>query len=197
MRLLRGWAPLLGWLTATVAGIALSSVALLPVLRAAAPAEQALTSVHELARESARPEPSVTVPDDETPTTAAAPAPSSASPTPSASKSRPAAARSSTAPRAPEKATETRDGWTVTTDSAGVTSYTRSFVVEGGQAVIRMSDGRVELVTATPAAGYSVQKVQNTPDNLAVFFIEQGHHFVIHAVWRDGQPFAEVSEIGG
>ncbi|GAB1691215.1 hypothetical protein KRM28CT15_30180 [Krasilnikovia sp. M28-CT-15] len=196
---------MLGWLAATVAGIALSSVALLPVLRAAAPAEQALTSVHELAGEAARARPSVTVPDDVPATTPAPPAPSSASPTPSPSPSRPEATRSRSAPRAPETETqtetqtetETRDGWTVTTDAAGVTSYTRSFLVEGGQAVIRMSDGRVQLVTATPAAGYSVEKVQQTPDNLAVFFIEQGHHFVIHAVWRDGQPFAEVSEIGG
>ncbi|RZU48674.1 hypothetical protein EV385_0392 [Krasilnikovia cinnamomea] len=197
MRLLRGWAPLLGWLAATVAGVALSSVALLPVLRAAAPAEQALTSVHELAGQAARPQPSVTVPDDVPPTTPAPPAPSSASPTPSASASRPGATRSRSATPAPETEAEVRDGWTVTTDEAGVTSYTRSFLVEGGQAVIRMSDGRMQLVTATPAAGYSVEKVQQTPDNLAVFFIEQGHHFVIHAVVRDGQPFAEVSEIGG
>jgi hypothetical protein len=73
----------------------------------------------------------------------------------------------------------------------------RSFRVEGGQAVIRMtSDAVVSLVTATPADGWQVQKVQDSADNLAVYFNEVNHSFIIHATWFNDKPFAEVSEIG-
>ncbi|GIE96630.1 hypothetical protein Ari01nite_40950 [Paractinoplanes rishiriensis] len=58
------------------------------------------------------------------------------------------------------------------------------------------SDGVVELVTATPADGYAVQKVQDSPDNMAVYFNETGHSFIIHATWWDDRPFSQVSEIG-
>ena len=92
--------------------------------------------------------------------------------------------------------TTTEDGWTVTTDGDGKKSYVRSFRVEGGQTVIRMTDGKVKLITATPSDGYAVSTVQNSPDNLAVYFNEVNHSFIIHAVWWDDRPFAEVSEIG-
>jgi hypothetical protein len=79
----------------------------------------------------------------------------------------------------------------------GVRAYVRSFRVEGGQAVIKMtSRGVVSLVTATPADGYAVQKVQDSPGNLAVYFNQTGHSFIIHATWWDDRPFAQVSEIG-
>ena len=39
--------------------------------------------------------------------------------------------------------------------------------------------------------------MQNEPDNLAVYFNEPNHSFVIHAVWFNDAPFVEVSEIGG
>ena len=89
------------------------------------------------------------------------------------------------------------DGWTVTTDGDGVDTYVRSFRVEGGQAVIRIRDGKVGVVSATPASGFEVATVQNSPDNLAVYFNEQNHSFIVHTVWNVDRPFAEVSEIGG
>ncbi|WP_240742266.1 hypothetical protein [Micromonospora zingiberis] len=73
----------------------------------------------------------------------------------------------------------------------------RSFRVAGGQAVIRMtSAGVVELVTATPADGYAVQTVQNSPDNMAVYF-NGNRNFIVHAIWWDDRPFVQVSEVGG
>jgi len=73
----------------------------------------------------------------------------------------------------------------------------RYFRVAGRQAVIKMnSDGVVALVTATPADGYAVQKTQDSPGNLAVYFNETNHSFIIHAVWFTDKPFVEVSEIG-
>ncbi|WP_341721433.1 DNA mismatch repair protein MutL [Micromonospora sp. FIMYZ51] len=101
-------------------------------------------------------------------------------------------------PRATAPTSTIEDGWTVTTGADGVRSYVRSFRVEGGQAVIRMSaTGVVELVTATPADGYAVQQVQNSPDNMAVYFNEPNHSFIIHAMWWDDRPFVQVSEVGG
>ncbi|GAA0902599.1 hypothetical protein GCM10009557_78620 [Virgisporangium ochraceum] len=88
------------------------------------------------------------------------------------------------------------DGWTVTTGDDGRPVYLRSFRVDGGQAVIRMTEGSVHLVTATPSAGYTVTTTQNEPGNLAVQFTEQNHYFVIHALWHNNAPFAQVSEVG-
>ncbi|NJP34528.1 hypothetical protein [Micromonospora thermarum] len=183
MRTLRNWMPTLGWLVATATSIGLASVALLPVLRTAPAGEETLASVHDL-RRGAGDDRALTV----TPPARPTPSPSSAAPS--------AAATSSPSAGAP-RTTTTRDGWTVTTDAAGDATYLRSFRVEGGQTVVRASGGRVQLVTATPGPGYSAKTVQNTPDNLAVFFLETNHHFVIHVVWRDDAPFAQVSEIGG
>ncbi len=58
------------------------------------------------------------------------------------------------------------------------------------------SEAVVSLVTATPADGYAVQKVQDSADNMAVYFNETGHSFIIHATWWDDRPFSQVSEIG-
>jgi hypothetical protein len=58
------------------------------------------------------------------------------------------------------------------------------------------SDGVVSLVTATPADGFSVQKVQDSPDNMAVYFNESQHSFIIHATWHNDRPFVQVSEVG-
>ena len=72
-----------------------------------------------------------------------------------------------------------------------------SFSFRGGQAVVKVtSDAVVTLVTATPADGYAVQKVQDSPDNMAVYFNETAHSFIIHVTWYNDKPFAQVSEVG-
>jgi hypothetical protein len=121
----------------------------------------------------------------------------STSPVPPFGGRSPAAPRTrATTTPAGTSTTTVEDGWTVTTDGDGEKSYVRSFRVEGGQTVIRMTEGNVRLVTATPNDGFSVATVQNEPDNLAVYFNEVNHSFIIHAVWRVDRPFVEVSEIG-
>lgn len=192
---------MLGWCAATLTSVALASVAMLPVLRTATPDESALVSVDQL-RESGElaptPLPQVSAAD---PTPRPEP---SAKPSPSRSRSaKPSStpARTSATPSPPKTTsatarTTTEDGWTVTTDGDGTKSYVRSFRVDGGQAVIRMTEDKVEVVTATPSDGYSVATVQNSPDNLAVYFNEVNHSFVIHAVWHVDRPFVEVSEVG-
>jgi hypothetical protein len=194
--------PVLGWCAATLTSVALASVALLPVLRTATPDESALVSVDQL-RDSGEvaptPPPAVTT----TPEPEPEPEPTTTSPSrartskPSGTPSRSSATPTTTRTTKPaESTTTTEDGWTVTTDGDGSKTYVRSFRVEGGQAVIRMTEDVVKLVTATPSDGYSVATVQNSPDNLAVYFNEVNHSFIIHAVWRVDRPFVEVSEIG-
>lgn len=185
--------PLLGWLAATLTSIALASVAMLPVLRTATPDDGALVSADQLRDAGeADPIPLPSVPSAPTPSTTKSPSGTVRTPraTPSPDRTEP--------PRttAPPEAT-VADGWTVTTGADGTKTYVRSFRVDGGQAVIRIRDGRVQLVTATPGAGYEVVTVQNTPDNLAVYFNQPNHSFIVHAVWNVDRPFAQVSEVGG
>jgi hypothetical protein len=183
------WTPVAGWLAATAASIVLASVALTPVLRTAAPEDTALSSLQQLpAAQTSFP----------TPLPAITESPATKKPTPPPTPKRtkrttpPPTTKSTTTP-----ATTTEDGWTVTTGDDGVRTYVRSFRVEGGQAVIKMtSDAVVELVTATPADGYAVQKVQDSPDNMAVYFNKTGKSFIIHATWWDDKPFTEVSQVG-
>ncbi|GGQ44493.1 hypothetical protein GCM10010166_11300 [Couchioplanes caeruleus subsp. azureus] len=187
--------PLLGWCAATLTSVALASVAMLPVLRTATADEGALVSVDQLrdAGQLSTPSPPASlIPPTTAPTSpSAGPSPSRTSP--------PAPTRTSSPPAPPAAAATTttnKDGWTVTTAGDGAPRYVRSFRVEGGQTVIRASEGVIKLVTATPSDGFSVATVQNTPDNLAVYFNEVNHSFIVHVVWRDDEPFAEVSEIG-
>jgi len=190
---------LVGWLAATLTSIVLASVAMLPVLRTATPDDGALVSADQLRDAGpAEPIPLPSVPS--APTPSATPSPSATTTrTPSSApspKERPTTTATTTPPvRGPETTIE--DGWTVTTDAAGGKTYLRSFRVEGGQAVIRISGGRVQLVTATPSEGYEVATVQNSPDNLAVYFNQPNHSFIVHAVWNVDRPVAQVNEIGG
>ena len=202
MRSPRSWFPLLGWCAATLTSMALASVAMLPVLRTATADESALVSVDQL-RDSGVLSPTPLAPPLPAPSATTTTAAPTRSPTVGRTPSR---TKTSTPPSTPATppptrtsattTTTTEDGWTVTTDGDGARTYVRSFRVEGGQTVIRAADGVIKLVTATPSDGYSVATVQNSPDNLAVYFNEVNHSFIVHVVWQSGKPFAEVSEIG-
>jgi type IV secretory pathway VirB10-like protein len=193
----RSLVPLIGWLAATLTSIVLASVAMLPVLRTATPDDGALVSADQL-RDAGPAEPIPLPSAPSVPAPSATPSPSATTRAPSSAptaKEQPATPATTPPARRPEATVE--DGWTVTTDAAGGRTYLRSFRVEGGQAVIRIRGGRVQLVTATPSEGYEVATVQNSPDNLAVYFNEPNHSFIVHAVWNVDRPFAQVSEVGG
>jgi type IV secretory pathway VirB10-like protein len=193
----RSLVPLIGWLAATLTSIVLASVAMLPVLRTATPDDGALVSADQL-RDAGPAEPIPLPSAPSVPAPSATPSPSATTRAPSSAptaKEQPATPATTPPARRPEATVE--DGWTVTTDAAGGRTYLRSFRVEGGQAVIRISGGRVQLVTATPSEGYEVATVQNSPDNLAVYFNQPNHSFIVHAVWNVDRPFAQVSEVGG
>jgi hypothetical protein len=208
VRSARSLVPLVGWLAATLTSIVLASVAMLPVLRTATPDGGALVSADQL-RDAGPGEPIPLPSAPSVPAPSATPSPAGtttrtpgSAPTlderaPATATSPPPATTTTTPPPAARPETTVEDGWTVTTDAAGGRTYLRSFRVEGGQAVIRISGGRVQLVTATPSEGYEVATVQNSPDNLAVYFNEPNHSFIVHAVWNVDRPFAQVSEVGG
>ena len=208
MRSARSLVPLVGWLAATLTSIVLASVAMLPVLRTATPDGGALVSADQL-RDAGPGEPIPLPSAPSVPAPSATPSPAGtttrtpgSAPTPderepATATSPPPATTTTTTPPAARPETTVEDGWTVTTDAAGGRTYLRSFRVEGGQAVIRISGGKVQLVTATPSEGYEVATVQNSPDNLAVYFNEPNHSFIVHAVWNVDRPFAQVSEVGG
>jgi hypothetical protein len=189
------WAPVAGWFAATASSIVLSWVALLPVLNAARPDVGTLPDIDQvpaadvvapvpLPSAASRPAPSRSVTTPAQPTTPTA-KPSKPSPKPSSAKA------------STEPAATTEDGWTVTTGGDGLRTYVKSFTVKGGRAVIKMtSDGVVSLVTATPADGFAVQKTQSAPTDMAVYFNETNHSFIIHAIWWNDAPFVEISEIG-
>ena len=194
------WAPIAGWCAATATSIVLASVALLPVLRTSSPEDAALAQL-PAADSTSFPAPLPSVSASATPNVT----PTTRRPPPATTKATTTPPRSTepttTTPKPPAATTTppttTEDGWTVTTAGDGTRTYVRSFRVEGGQAVIKMtSDGVVSLVTATPADGFSVQKVQDSPDNMAVYFNESQHSFIIHATWHNDRPFVQVSEVG-
>ena len=186
------WTPIAGWAAATATSIVLASVAILPVLRTSEPQDAALAQLPAAATSFPAPLPSVTTP----PPSAGSPG---ASPTGHRPRSSAATPKPTSKPvtRATTPPTTTEDGWTVTTADDGLRTYVRSFQCAGGQAVIKVtSDAVVSLITATPADGFAVEKVQNTQDNLAVYFNETNHSFIIHVTWFNDKPFAEVSEVG-
>ena len=207
MQTRRNWLPVLGWLAATSTSVVLASVAMLPVFRTATPNESALVSLDQL-RDTGSPAPASLPAVPPGPVPSAAPtsaAPGTVTPTPAApTRTRTTAPPERTIdPARPPAPTTTapvettvEDGWTVTTGGDGLRTYTRSFRVEGGTTVIRMVADKVTLITATPSDGFSVATVQNEPDNLAVYFNQPGRSFIIHAVWHNDRPFAEVSQVG-
>ncbi|MEV6631738.1 DNA mismatch repair protein MutL [Actinoplanes sp. NPDC051470] len=211
MRSPRSWFPLLGWLAATLSSIVLASVAMLPVLRTATGDDGGLISADQLRRSGDRaPLPLPSVPS----ASPSSPAPAATTPSPRATPDDPAddeeepespptttppASKPSSKPPATKPTTPSRvvDGWTVTTDSGGVDTYVQAFRVDGGQAVVRIRGGRVQLVSATPNNGFEVAVVQNRPEDLAVYFNETNHSFIIHAVWNVDRPNVQIDEIGG
>lgn len=205
--------PLLGWLAATLTSIVLASVAMLPVLRTATGDDGGLITADQLRRSGDRaplPLPSVPSASPSSPAPAATTPPARATPDEPAEKpedepetpptTRPATTKPTSKPPAANKpATPSRvvDGWTVTTDGGGTDTYTQAFRVDGGQAVIRIRDAKVQLVSATPNNGFEVAAVQDRPEDLAVYFNETNHSFIIHAVWNVDRPNVQIDEIGG
>lgn len=186
----RAWLPVLGWCAATAAGVAVASVALVPVLHTAVPDAVAPLAADNLHQVETAGQPAAVRPGS--------PSPSRTHPTSSPTHTSSAAATPTTKPPvAPSPSTVTyQDGWTVVTDASGATSYLRTFHTGGGEAAIRIVPGAVSLVAATPGAGYTVDTTQTDPANLVVVFHTATHSFTVNALWWENRPYAQVSEVG-
>ncbi|MDG6108420.1 DNA mismatch repair protein MutL [Dactylosporangium aurantiacum] len=189
----RAAVPVLLWCLATAASIAVASLALRPVLRTAVPSDSLPVPAAEARG------PGDLIPQPGLPSLPSSPAGSSPAASPSAAAPRTSAA----APPPSAKVTTAAparvvDGWTVTTGGDGVDTYLRSFRSEGGDAVIRIRDGVVSVVTATPRDGYSVSRAQTEPTRLVVQFISAGGDaaYLVDAMWWQGAPHGTVTRIG-
>ena len=188
----RTWLPVLGWCAATAAGVAVASVALVPVLRTAVPDAVAPLTADDIHQAGTAGQPAVHP--------GSAPPPRTSPGHPTSSAGHVPSGTSTATPKAsavPSQSTVTyQDGWTVVTDATGATSYLRTFHTGGGETAIRMVPGKVSLVAATPAAGYAVDTTQTDPANLVVVFHTATHSYTVNALWWENRPYAQVSEVG-
>jgi len=208
VRVRRTAVPVLLWCLATAASIAIASLALRPVLQTAVPAGSVPLTAAEEGRPGGLippPMPTVAAPSGGAPSAASpsgAPAsvvPSGALPLASAGSALPGVPKTSTTPTtAPAATPRVVDGWTVTTGGDGVDTYLRSFRSVGGDAVIRIRDAVVSLVTATPNDGFSVSRAQTEPTRLVVQFVDNsgGVAWLVDAMWWQNAPHGSVTRIG-
>jgi hypothetical protein len=175
------------WCVATALSAGLVWLGLSPVLRTAVPDRVDTGSAADLQR-------SAQVGLGAGPTASTAPSPSAlVSPSVSPSASRKPSPGRTSAPPPPAPTASTVDGWTVVAEEDGSTSYVRHFATDGGETTIRMTPGRVELVSATPEPGYAMDTQQPGPDRVVVRFYTAGELFTIDAIWWQNAPYAEVT----
>lgn len=89
-----------------------------------------------------------------------------------------------------EKPREEWNGWA----AVGADAYERSFYTAGGSAVVRLLPGEAVFVSASPAEEYTVRKESPQPERLVITFHSTTSMVVIDCMWRDGEPYARVSE---
>jgi hypothetical protein len=151
---------------ATAVAVGGSWVGLQPLLAAAAAQRPPSLSASQL-REAAMPTPTPT------PT---------ASPTPTAT---------TTPPSVPPSAAPTPDSrWREVPDSRYLE---RTFVLEGGEVVIRASRSRVHVTSHTANPGYEVTVHRWARNSVIVSFESPEHNSRLWVMWRDG-PYAEITE---
>lgn len=181
----------LAWFGATTLGVAAAWVGLRPVLDAAVPDRAAPLSAADVRRLAA---PSVApIPAPSRPWSSASRASGGALTSPAQQASQRRSAGNSASPRT---STTIIDGWTVTTQADGTLSYLRSFKVRGGSTVIKMTPGRVSLVSATPNPDYSVKSTQNELTRLVVQFTATSKYDIVDAMWWNDQPYVQTSQVG-
>jgi hypothetical protein len=84
------------------------------------------------------------------------------------------------------------DGWTLFPDG----QYTRSFQLVGGTATVVASQGKLELLSATPRPGFVMAVVPTADDRVVVNFTGGLLHIsTLEARWRDTAPTATVTEL--
>ena len=83
-----------------------------------------------------------------------------------------------------------RNGWA----QVGVGTYERAFTTGGGTAVIQLTADEAIFVSASPAEGYKARRQWPADDHLVVTFYSGNSMVTIDTMWRNGEPYAQVSE---
>jgi hypothetical protein len=166
------------WTAATVGAVAGSWVGLQPVLAAATPELPTRLSASQL-REAAPPTASPTSPT-------ASPSPS---PTPTPTPSQEPTPGPTPGPPFPEPPTSSE--WR---QLEGRNTYERTFVLRGGEAVVRVNRREVKVVSHSPNEGYEASITRWSRRSVIVTFQTSDEQVSrLWVMWRDG-PYAEVTE---
>ncbi|CAM5226998.1 hypothetical protein [Streptomyces fumanus] len=172
----RGLVHVLAWLLATGAAVTLSWWGVHTVMAGTAydpPRALPVTAVEASARQST---PAASSTSRPAPPPRPAPTPSvpSRGPDPTASRSAAATPSRSPAPSSP-----------------GPSDGVRGYDTEGGRAVFDLGGASASLVSATPAAGWSMQ-VWKTEKWIRVEFASGADRVSVFCTWHDGPPRVDV-----
>lgn len=172
----------LAWVAATVVAVAGSWVGLQPVLAAATPELPARLTASQL--RDAAPVPS-------SPATPPSPSPAPPQPPPARPPS-PTPSQDEPSPGPPFPEPPTTSEWE---QQDGRDSYERAFGLRGGQVVVRAGSREVRVLSQTPNPGYEASVTRWSRSSVIVSFQTADEEVSrLWVMWRDGQPYAEVTE---
>lgn len=169
----------LAWIAATVVAVAGSWVGLQPVLAAASPELPSRLNASQL-REAAPSPSSPPVPPSQSPSPPPSPPPSSPPPE----------EEPSPGPPFPEPPTTSQ--WEKLDDRQ---VYERTFGLRGGQVVVRAGRREVRVLSHAANPGYEASVTRWSRSSVIVSFQTAEEEVSrLWVIWRDGQPYAEVTE---
>ena len=113
---------------------------------------------------------------------------STTSPTPGASPS--------AAPDVAPTASPSRAPAPTASPSRAPASQLRTYSMVGGSATLRYEPGRVTVVSAEPAQGFSYSIEGNGTAEVRVDFAGEEHRSRLRATWEDDGPHGEIEESG-
>ena len=174
----RRFAYVLAWAVATAIAVSGSWVGIRSVLVAATldrPAPLSAAQLRQAAPTSAAPSPS--------PSPSPSPRPS---PSPSPSPAPP--------PPDPEPTADLTPGWEAVTDDEGREGFQRVFVLRGGEVVFFASSTEVRIVSADVEQGFDDDTTRWSRTSVLISLESEEHTSRVWVNWRDGAPYAEVTE---
>lgn len=98
--------------------------------------------------------------------------------------------RSKPPPRSARPSPSRYEGWQRVDDA-----FVQTFELAGGKATVRISQGRVELVSSQPSLGYTITPRQPSPDRLVVDFFNGTNFYVLDAVWWENRPYSKITQV--
>jgi len=73
--------------------------------------------------------------------------------------------------------------------------FTQTFTLEAGKATVRITGGRVELVSSEARNGYRITPRQPSPERLVLEFFDGTHFYVLDTMWWESRPYAKVTQV--